>query len=106
LAQTIGLRLLKAVGDAVPVRLMKRGLLFLTVRLAAMLDERRISVLIRQNRIGKPKDGEAPAKVITSFLQKADEGQLDRMLVQSVILLSIRSDNDGMRVLRDAAKAY
>jgi ParB family chromosome partitioning protein len=106
LAQTIGLRVLKAIGDAVPVRLMRRDLLFLTGKLVAMLDDRRISVLIRQNRIGKPKDGEAPAKVIAAFLQKADEGQLGRTLVESVILLSMRSDNDGMRVLRDAAQAY
>jgi ParB family chromosome partitioning protein len=106
LAQAIGSRVLKAIGDAVPVRLMKRDLLFLTERLAVMLDERRLSVLIRQNRIGKPKDGDAPARVILAFLQKADECQIGRMLVQSVILSSIRSDNDGMRVLKDAAQAY
>ena len=41
-AQATGLRVLKAIGDAVPVRLMKRDLLFLAERLTAMLDERRL----------------------------------------------------------------
>ena len=36
---------------------------------------------------------------------QADEGQLGRILELTVILLSVRSDNDGMRVLR-AAQAY
>jgi ParB family chromosome partitioning protein len=106
LAHMIASRFLKAIGDAVPVRLMKRDMLFLAGRLIAMLDERRLSVLIRENRIGKPKNGEPPAKMFMAFLQKADESQLGRMLVQSAILLSIRSDNDGMTILRDAAQAY
>ena len=106
LAQVIGSRILKAIGDAVPVRLMRKDLQFLTGRLTTMLDERRLFVLIRQNNIGKAKDGDAPSKLVMAALQKADEGQLGRMLVQTVILLSIRSDNDGTRVLRDVAQTY
>jgi ParB family chromosome partitioning protein len=106
LAQVIGSRILKAIGDAVPVRLMRKDLQFLTGRMTAMLDERRLTLLIRQNHVGKAKVGEAPAKLMMAALQKADEGQLSRMLVQTVILLSVRSDSDGMRVLRDAARTY
>ena len=106
LAQTTGLRVLKAIGDAVPVRLMKRDLLFVVARLTAMLDERRIAVLIRQHGMGKPNNGEAPAKLLAAFLPKAEESKLGRILVETVILLSMHSQNDAAKILRDAAQAY
>ena len=106
LAQTTGLRVLKAIGDAVPVRLMKRDLLFLAERLTAMLDERRLSVLIRQHGIGKPKDNAAPAKLLAAFLPKAEESKLGRILVEAVILLSTNNQTDAAKILRDAAHAY
>jgi ParB family transcriptional regulator, chromosome partitioning protein len=100
------LRVLKAIGEAVPVRLMKRDLLFAVTRLTALLDERRVAVLIRQHGIGKPKDGEAPAKLLAAFLPKAEESQLGRILVETVILLSMRPEADSAKVLRDAAQTY
>ncbi|HTU33189.1 MAG TPA: hypothetical protein VMF66_05245 [Candidatus Acidoferrum sp.] len=106
LAQATGLRVLKAIGDAVPVRLMKRDLLFLTERLTAMLDERRLSVLIRQHGIGKPKDDAAPAKLLAAFLPKAEESKLGRILVETAILLSMHNQTDAAKILRDAAHAY
>jgi len=106
LAQTTGLRVLKAVGEAVPVRLMKRDLLFLAERLTAMLDERRLSVLIRQHGIGKPKDDVAPAKLLSAFLSKAEESKLGRILVETTILLSMHNQTDAAKILRDAAHAY
>jgi ParB family chromosome partitioning protein len=106
LAQTTGLRVLTAIGEAVPVRLMKRDLLFAVGRLAAMLDERKATVLIRQHGIGKPKDGEAPAKLLTAFLSKTEESKLGRILVETVILLSMRTETDTAKVLRDAAQTY
>jgi ParB family chromosome partitioning protein len=106
LAQTTGLRVLKAIGEAVPVRLMKRDLLFAVTRLTALLDERRVAILIRQHGIGKPKDGQPPAKLLAAFLPKAEESQLGRILVETVILLSMRPDADSAKVLRDAAQAY
>lgn len=106
LAQATGLRVLKAIGDAVPVRLMKRDLLFVAARLTGMLDERRIAVLIRQHGMGKPKDGEAPAKLLAAFLPKAEENKLGRILVETVILLSMHNQNDAAKILRDAAQAY
>ena len=106
LAQASGLRVLKTIGDAVPVRLMKRDLLFAVGRLTAMLDERRLAVLIRQHGIGRPKDGEAPAKLLTAFLPKAEESKLGRILVETVILLSMHNQNDTAKVLREAAQTY
>jgi ParB family chromosome partitioning protein len=106
LAQATGLRVLKAIGDAVPVRLMKRDLLFLVERLTAMLDERRLSVLIRQHGIGKPKENSAPAKLLAAFLPKAEESKLGRILVESAILLSMHNQTDAAKILRDAAHVY
>jgi ParB family transcriptional regulator, chromosome partitioning protein len=45
IANTTGLRILAAISAAVPVRLMKRDLLFVVERLAATLDERRLEVV-------------------------------------------------------------
>jgi ParB family transcriptional regulator, chromosome partitioning protein len=106
IAQTTGMRVLKAIGDAVPVRLMKRDLLFLAERMTAMLDERRLAVLIRQHGIGKPKDDAAPAKLLAAFLPKAEESKLGRILVETAILLSMHNQTDTAKILRDAAHAY
>ncbi len=106
LAQTTGLRVLKAIGEAVPVRLMKRDLLFAVERLTAMLDERKLAVLIRQHEIGQPKDACLPAKLLAAFLPKAEESKLGRILVETVILFSMRTDTDTVNVLRDAAQVY
>jgi ParB family chromosome partitioning protein len=106
LAQTTGLRVLKAIGDAVPVRLMKRDLLFVAVRFTAALDERRQAVLVRQHGIGKPKDSETPAKLLAAFLPKAEESTLGRVLVESAILLAMHNQSDTAKTLREAAAAY
>ncbi|HZP06077.1 MAG TPA: ParB/RepB/Spo0J family partition protein [Terracidiphilus sp.] len=106
IAQTTGMRVLKAIGDAVPVRLMKRDLLFLAEWLTAMLDERRLSVLIRQYGIGKQKDDAAPAKMLAAFLPEAEEGKLGRILIETAILLSMHNPTDAAKVLRDAAHGY
>jgi ParB family chromosome partitioning protein len=106
LAQATGLRVLKAIGEAVPVRLMKRDLLFVVERLAAMLDERKLAILIRQHGIGQPKDTDSPAKLLAAFLPKAEESNLGRILVETVILCSMRTDTDTVKVLRNAAQTY
>jgi len=105
LAQAIALRTFRAIGDAVPVRLMRRDLAFMAERLTTLLDERKLALLIRQHGIGKTK-GEAPAKLLAAFLRKADEGILGRVLTESVVLLSMRSAGDSDRVLREAASLY
>jgi len=86
---------------------MKRELLFVVERLAAMLDEKRLAIVIRQHAIGKAKGtGDAPAKHLAAFIRKADESILGRLLVEMVVLLSAHSVNDSGKVLTEAADLY
>ena len=57
LANAMGLRVLSAIVAAVPVRLMKRDLLFIAERVMPMLDERRLDVVARNRGIRKAKRG-------------------------------------------------
>ena len=107
IAQATGLRVLKATSDAVPVRLMKRDLLFVTERLAAALDERRLTIIFRLHGIGKASGaGDAPAKLFASFLRKADESTLGRVLLAVTILQTAHSPNESAKALREAAEFY
>ena len=95
IAQATGLRVLKATSDAVPVRLMKRDLLFVTERLAAVLDERRQAIIFRLHGVGEANgSGEAtgnPGSALTDFqsvsffasytLVEAMKIRLDKVLV-------------------------
>jgi ParB family chromosome partitioning protein len=104
LAQATGLRVLNAIVEAVPVRLMKRDLLFVVEHLAAMLDERRLAIVQRQHSIAKGKESESLSKMLTTFLHKSDESTLGRLLVETVILHL--SANDPGKALRQAADFY
>jgi ParB family chromosome partitioning protein len=107
IAQATGLRVLKGTSDAVPVRLMKRDLLFITESLAAVLDERRLAIIFRLHGIGKASGaGDAPAKLLASFLRKADESTLGRVLVAITVLQSAHSPNESAKALREAAEFY
>ncbi|HEY1257019.1 MAG TPA: ParB/RepB/Spo0J family partition protein [Terracidiphilus sp.] len=108
IAQATGLRVLKATSDAVPVRLMKRDLLFVTERLAAVLDERRLAIIFRLHGIGKASGGagDAPAKLIAAFLRKADESTLGRVLVAITVLQTAHSSNESAKALHEAAEFY
>jgi ParB family chromosome partitioning protein len=87
---------------------MKRDLLFVVEHLAAMLDERRLAIVLRQHRIGKAKAtaADTPAKVLAAFLRKADESTLGRLLVEIVILQATHSPTDSGKVLKEAADLY
>jgi ParB family chromosome partitioning protein len=107
IAQATGLRVLKATSDAVPVRLMKRDLLFVTERLAAALDERRLAVILRLHSIGKTNGaGDTPAKLLASFLRKADESTIGHVLVAITVLQAAHSPNESAKALREAAEFY
>ena len=75
LANATGIRVLQTIVAAVPVRLMKRDLLFVAEQLLPLLDERRQEMVAR-NRTLKAKQGESAAKLLTAFIRKADEGPL------------------------------
>ena len=101
------MRVLSAIGEAVPVRLMKRDLLFVVERLAAVLDERRLAIVLRQHSLGKPNNAaDAPAKLLAAFLQKSDESTLGRLLVEVAILQTAHSPNESGKALREAADFY
>jgi ParB family chromosome partitioning protein len=107
IAQATGLRELSAIVEAVPVRLMKRDLLFVVERLAAMLDERRLAIVLRQHGIGKAKSpADTPAKLLSAFARKAEESTLGGLLVEVVILYTAQSANDNGRTLKEAAEYY
>ncbi len=105
IANTTGLRVLAAVAAAVPVRLLKRDLLFLIERLVGGLDESRIETLARQHGIRQKRDDGGVTKTLIAYLRRADEGTLSRMLVETTILIAASRQN-GTTVLRDAASLY
>ena len=105
IANATGLRVLAAVSAAVPVRLMKRDLLFILERLVTLMDERRIETLARQHGIRQKRDEGGLAKTFAAFLRRADEGTLARLMVETTIMLAASRANPAV-VLRDAAAAY
>jgi ParB family transcriptional regulator, chromosome partitioning protein len=52
------------------------------------------------------KEADAPAKLLTAFLRKAEESALGRLLIEMVILQSTQSQTESARVLREAAQVY
>jgi ParB family chromosome partitioning protein len=105
IANTTGLRVLAAISSAVPVRLMKRDLLSIIERLVLVMDENRIETLARQHGIRQKRDDGGVKKTFASFLCRADEGTLSRLLVEASILLAASRGNPS-GVLKDAASAY
>ncbi len=105
IANATGLRVLAAIGDAVPVRLMKRDLLFVAERMVNLLDENRAAILAKEHGIKKAKENESIGKLFTAFLRRADESTLGRAVVEAVILLTASRGN-ASHVLRDAAEFY
>ena len=108
IAQTTGIRTLAAIVAAVPVRLMKRDLLFVVERLASLLDENRLAVVARQHGIKQANDSnsrESVAKLFATYLRRAEESELGRLLVKLAILHSATRQN-AAQVLRDAATNY
>jgi ParB family transcriptional regulator, chromosome partitioning protein len=105
IANTTAIRVLKAIGDAVPVRLMKRDLLFVLTHTFPLLGEWQLQTLARQHGIRKDRETDMLDKLFAAFLRRADEGTLSRLLVEvSVVLASGRSN--GGNTLREAAAAY
>jgi ParB family chromosome partitioning protein len=105
IANATGLRVLSAISAAVPVRLMKRDLLFLAERMVNFLDENRAAILAKQHGIKKAKENESVGKLFTVFLRRADEGTLGRAVVEAVVLLTASRGN-AAHVLRDTAEFY
>lgn len=105
IANATGLRVLSAIGAAVPVRLLKRDLFFVLEKLVSILDESRIEMLARQHGIRQKRDEGGIAKTLIAFMRRADEGTLSRLMVEATILLAA-SRHNGTSVLKDAAALY
>ena len=105
IANATGLRVLAAIGCAVPVRLMKRDLLFVTERLVSLMEENRLEMLARQHGIRQKREDGGIKKTLAAFIHRADEGTLSRLVVETSILLAASRSNPAT-VLRDAASAY
>jgi ParB family chromosome partitioning protein len=105
IANTTGIRILSAIGTAVPVRLLERDLQFLLNQIAPLLDEGRLQTLARQHGIRKDRETDAIGKLFAAFVRRADEGTLSRLLVEATILLVAARTNPSI-VLREAASTY
>ncbi len=105
IANATGLRVLAAVSAAVPVRLLKRDLLFILERLVSVMDENRVEMLARQHGIRQKRDDGGIGKTLTTFVRRADEGTLSRLMVEASILLASSRGNPAT-VLKEAAAVY
>jgi ParB family chromosome partitioning protein len=105
IANTTGLRVLSAIGAAVPVRLLKRDLLFVLERLVFVMEESRVEMLAKQHGIRQKRDDGGIKKAFAAYLRRADEGTLSRALVESGILLAATRGNPSA-VLKEAATTY
>jgi ParB family transcriptional regulator, chromosome partitioning protein len=104
-ANATGLRVLSAIAAAVPVRLLKRDLIFVLEKLVGVLDEPRIETLARQHGIRQKRDEGGIAKTLLAFMRRADEGTLSRLTVEATILLAA-SRHNGASAFKDAATLY
>jgi ParB family chromosome partitioning protein len=105
IANTTRIRILAAITAAVPVRLMKRDLLFVAERLASLLDENRLAIVAKQYGIRKAKDSDSLGKLFAAYLRRAEEGVLGKVLVETTILY-MATRHDPSQVLHDAAAVY
>ena len=105
IANVTGLRVLAAIGSAVPVRLMKRDLFFTIEKLLSLMDENRLEMLARQHGIRQKRDDGGIGKTLAAYIRRADEGTLSRLLVETAILLATSRGNPST-VLKDAASTY
>jgi ParB family chromosome partitioning protein len=105
IANATGIRVLAAIADAVPVRLMKRDLLFVVERLAGLVEERRLEIVARQHGIKREKDSDSIVKLFAAYLRRAEESVLGSVLVELTILLTA-ARQQTTQVLKDAAALY
>jgi ParB family chromosome partitioning protein len=105
IANTIGIRTLAAIAEAVPVRLMKRDLLFIAERLVSLLDENRLSIVARRYGIKKAKASDSLGKLFAAYLRRAEESVLGSVLVETTIL-STNTRHNPAQVLSEAAVLY
>jgi hypothetical protein len=100
ISETTGICVLSTIGAAVPVRLMKRDLLFVAERLGAPLDENRLAIVARQHGIKAAKDNDAITKLFVAFLRRGEESLLGRVMVELTIVLAASRNTSNEPILR------
>jgi len=105
IANAVGLRVLSAIVAAVPVRLTKRDLVFIVERLLPSWRSgaSRFSPGAAASRRCKRRQHR---KADGAYIHKAEEGELGRLLVETVILHSARTQSETGKALKDAALHY
>ena len=101
----ISVRTLAAITAAVPVRLLKRDLLFVAERLTALLNENHLIALARQHGIKSTKDGDSVPKLFNAYLRRAEESKLGSIVIELTIVLAAARGNSNT-ILREAAAVY
>ena len=89
-----------------PVRLMKRELLFIALQMAAKLDLPRMEILAKLHQLTAQKGKEPLPKTVVAFIRRSGEGMLGRLLVEMAVLLRADSEQAASKVLAEAAKEY
>jgi ParB family chromosome partitioning protein len=84
---------------------MKRDLLFIAEQMMPLLDEK-LQEMAARNRGIKAKDTEPAGRLLTAFVRKADEGTIGKLIIETVILLTARTQADVGKTLRAAALVY
>jgi ParB family chromosome partitioning protein len=105
IANATGIRVLAAISAAVPVRLMKRDLLFVAERLAALVDESRLEIVAQRRGIKREKGNDSITKLFGVYLRRAEESVLGSVVVELTILLTT-ARQQTMQVLNEAAALY
>ncbi|MFP5236654.1 MAG: ParB/RepB/Spo0J family partition protein [Acidobacteriota bacterium] len=105
IANATGIRVLAAISAAVPVRLMKRDLLFIAERLAALVDESRLEIVARHRGIKREKGSGSFAKLFGAYLRRSEESVLGSVLVELAIVLTTARQQTA-QVLKEAAAVY
>ena len=84
---------------------MKRDLLFVTERLAGLVDERRVEIVAKQRGIKREKDSDSIGKLFAAYLRRAEESALGSVLIELTILLTA-ARQQTTQVLNEAATFY
>jgi len=103
IANTTGLRVLAAIGSAVPVRLMKRDLLFILEKLVGTLDESRSEMLGRQHGVRQKRDDGGTGKThiaIALGLAACQQGHRVRFTTTAALVSELIEARDDKKLLR------
>ena len=106
IARMSGMKVLEAISSSVPGQFTTHDLLFLSELLISGLDLRHLKILIRLHGIKRTRDAATPPKMLANSIQKMEEPELMRLLVECAILIAARTETMTAMVLQDAAQYY